>query len=215
MVRLLDKQLLGAPAFLFRCSRLGQPKAIQMLAAVILARNGADASSERETGLAQVFDAEHPFFEEWTLRRLCALMRVHPVHKAPDVDATTRAFLDLAMVVDWNERDDAAAAVPAFAMILYVRSDWLATWLRGELCETERSLARLMEAPTTLHRCAKQLADVAGHLFPGLVDGNGRNKPRAAATTEQKVNNIFDLWGLRSPALFPLASESVRFCKFV
>ena len=137
------------------------------------------------------------------------------MHKAPDVDATTRAFLDLAMVVDWNERDDAAAAVLAFAMILYVRSDWLATWLRGELCETERSLARLMEAPTTLHRCAKQLADVAGHLFPRLVDGNGCNKPRAVATTEQKVNNIFDLWGLRSPALFPLASESVRFCTLV
>ena len=118
-------------------------------------------------------------------------MRVHPVHKAPDVDAITRAFLDLAMVVDWNERDDAAAAVPAFAMILYVRSDWLAIWLRGELC------------------------DVAWHLFPGLVHGNGRNEPRAAATIEQKVNNIFDLWGLRNPALFPLASESVRFWKFV
>ena len=121
-------------------------------------------------------------------------MRVHPVLKASDVDATTRAFLDLAMVVDWYQ-----------AYLPYLR----------ELCETERSLARLMEAPTTLHRCAKQLADVAGHLFPGLVDGNGRNKPRAAATTEQKVNNIFDLWGLRSPALFPLASESLRFCTFV
>ena len=42
-------------------------------------------------------------------------MSVHPVHKAPDVDATTRAFIDLAMVVDWNERDDADAAAAVFA----------------------------------------------------------------------------------------------------